>query len=146
MKPSQVLAALPGLSKPDLAAIRAAADSLLGSQVSAGEQAATPLFDALCRALGLRLGWAEFQRTATYKPYKRGAHAIAGFLGSTFPMAENRSIRNALHSFMLECLIGQPEGAQGANLIGQHVQQSESAHPKCSRRPSPATLRVGLLI
>ena len=143
MKPSQVLAALPGLSKPDLAAIRAAADSLLGSQVSAGEQAATPLFDALQRALGLRLGWAEFQRTATYKPYKRGAHAIAGFLGSTFPMAENRSIRNALHSFMLECLMDDLKGRKVPISLGSMCSNLERT-PEVFKAAFPGYIEGGL--
>ena len=57
------------------------------------------------RALGLRLGFAAFSQTATYKPYKRGEQAIADFLGTAFPSAENRTTHNALHGLILECLI-----------------------------------------
>jgi hypothetical protein len=102
---SKILACLPTLSKPDLAQIRAAADSLLGPGAAPNDSPATPLFDAITRALGLRLGWAEFQAGTTYKPYKRGERAIAEFLGSTFPSAADRVQFNAMLTFMIECLV-----------------------------------------
>ena len=104
MKPTQVIALLPGFSKPDLAAIRAAADSLLGSQVSANEGAGTPLFDALCRALGLRLAFGPFMATATYKAYRRGEQAIEDFL-NVLHWPRDRVMYNSILSFMLECLM-----------------------------------------
>lgn len=116
---SKVLAALPGLSKPDLGAVRAAADSLLGprggSLVSPTEGAATPLFDAMMRALGLRLGFAAFQATATYKSYKRGASAVAVFLGDAAlkPFFKDRVTGNAFMTLLIDCLID--------DLKGRHV-------------------------
>jgi hypothetical protein len=102
---ASIIATLPTLTKADLAAVRGAADALLGPQAAPIDTPATPLFEAVTRALGLRLGFAAFSQTATYKPYKRGANAIAGFLGTAFPDAENKVTRNALHGLMLECLI-----------------------------------------
>jgi hypothetical protein len=107
---SKILATLPGLSKPDLSAVRAAADGLLGPQggspVSANEGAATPLFDAMTRALGLRLGFGPFQATATYKAYKRGASAVALFLTeAALGASKDRITENAFLSLLIDCLI-----------------------------------------
>src|ERR1700722_10978535 len=85
---SKILAALPTLTKPELVKVRAATDSLLGpsgaSQAVPNEGAATPLFDAMTRALGLRLGFVAFRATATYKSFNRGEVAVADFLTENF--------------------------------------------------------------
>ena len=99
-----IIATLPTLTKADLAAVRGAADALLGPQAAPIDTPATPLFEAVTRALGLRLGFAAFSQTATYKPYKRGEVAIADFLGTAFQAPWDRVTLNAMMQLLIECL------------------------------------------
>jgi hypothetical protein len=101
---SKIIATLPTLTKADLAAVRGAADALLGPQAAPTGTPATPLFEAVTRALGLRLGFAAFSQTATYKPYKRGEQAIADFLGTAFQAPWDRVTLNAMMQLLTECL------------------------------------------
>ena len=101
---AKIIGTLPTLSKTDLAAVRGAADALLGPQAAPNQAAATPLFEAVTRALGLRLGFAAFSQTATYKPYKRGEQAIADFLGTAFPTFDRVSL-TAMTQLLVECLV-----------------------------------------
>jgi hypothetical protein len=102
---AEILAALPTLSKADLAQIRGAADSLLGPQGAPNEAPATPLLDVLQRALGLRLRHG-FTTAATYKHYKRGETAVVEFVAKAFPTAcDNRVTYNGVLSLMMDCLL-----------------------------------------
>jgi hypothetical protein len=101
---SKIIATLPTLTKADLAAVRGAADALLGPQAAPIDTPATPLFEAVTRALGLRLGFAAFSQTATYKPYKRGANAIADFLGKAFSVEFSMLEYHAINQLLIECL------------------------------------------
>ena len=141
---ASIIATLPTLSKADLAAVRGAADALLGPTAAPNDTPATPLFEAVTRALGLRLGFAAFSQTATYKPYKRGADAIAGFLGSTFPLAENRTTRNALHSLILECLIDDLKARRVPLSLGALCNNLERA-PQVFRDAFPGYIEGGVV-
>lgn len=103
---SKILAALPTLTKADLAQIRGAADSLLGPTAAPNKQAPTPTYDAITRTLGLRLPFVTFARTPTYKAYKRGEEAVTQFIAEVFPqVCDSRVTYNAVLSLMVECLM-----------------------------------------
>jgi hypothetical protein len=105
MNTSKILATLPTLSKPDLSAIRAAADSLLGPQAVPIEGASTPLFDVITRALGLRIGFEVIRQGQAYKPYRRGEAAVTAFIDEMLPDFNTKVARNGLLTFMVECLM-----------------------------------------
>ena len=103
---SNVLAALPTMGKTELAAVKAATEGLLRPLTSPIEQPATPLFDAMTRALGLKIGFAAFQATGTYKSYCRGETAFMAFIAENFPKAtDSKVLHNAVISFMLDIII-----------------------------------------
>ena len=105
MKPDKIIAALPTLSKPELAQIRAAAEALLGPTAAPNDNPATPLFDVIQHTLGLRTGLGNLP-AATYKTYRRGETAVVEFVAKAFPQAcDNRVTYNGMLSLMLDCLI-----------------------------------------
>jgi len=118
MNTSKILAALPTLTKADLATVRGAADALLGPTAAPIEQAATPLLDALSRALGLRLGHG-FTTTQTYKTYKRGEEAVTEFVAKAFPtVCDSKVTYNAMLSLIVECLMDDLKARQVPVSIG----------------------------
>jgi hypothetical protein len=119
MKPeaTQIIAKLPSLSRADLLAVHGAATALLGPQAAPNEQAATPLFKAITRALGLRRGFGAFQGTAAHKQFRRGEEAINAFLAEAFPSLDQR-LHTALLALMIDCLVD--------NLKARHVPVSLS--------------------
>jgi hypothetical protein len=141
---SKILATLPTLSKPDLAQIRAAADSLLGPTAAPNKQAATPLFDAMTRALGLRLGFETFRATATYKPYMRGEEAVTLFIAQHFPaVCDSRVTYNAVLSFMVECLMDDLKERKVPLSIGTLCNNLERA-PQVLKAAFPGYMEGGL--
>lgn len=106
MKPkaAEIIAKLPSLSRADLLAVKGAADALLGPQAAPIEGAATPLQAAVTRALGLKLGFAQFQRMTAYKQFKRGEQAINDFVAENFGSLDQRT-EKALLGFMVDGLI-----------------------------------------
>lgn len=144
---NKILAALPGLNQADIAAVRAAADSLLTpsgtSQAAVNEGAAVPLFDAVTRALGLRMGFAAFQGTATYKTYRRGSQAIDNFLAENLAEACTRVSRNAMLSLLVECLIDDLKGRHVPISLGTVCSNLERA-PQVFRAAFPGYIENGL--
>jgi len=146
-KLSTILAALPALSQNDLAAVKAAADSLITpsgrATAAANEGAAIPLFDAITHALGLRMGFAAFQATGTYKSYRRGARAIDDFLAENLAEACDRVSRNAMLSLLVECLIDDLKGRHVPISMGSVSNNLERA-PQVFRAAFPGYIENGL--
>ena len=103
---NKILATLPTLSKTDLAAVRGAADALLGPQAAPNDGAATPVYDAINHALRLNVPFDKFSATSTYKPYERGVAAITQFIAEVFPqVCDSKIAYSGMLSLMVGCLI-----------------------------------------
>lgn len=141
---SKILATLPTLTKADLATIRGAADSLLGPTAAPNKQAATPTYDAITRALGLRLPFVTFARTPTYKSYKRGEEAVTQFIAENFPhVCDSRVTYNGLLSVIVECLMDDLKQRTVPVSIGTMCANLERA-PQVMRAAFPGYLEGGL--
>jgi len=144
---NKLLASLPSLSKADLATVCAAADSLLGLigglPATSNNPAATPLFDAVTHALGLRLGFAAFQATATYKTFRRGEVAVNDFVDAAFPEACDKVSRNAILIFLVECLMDDLKARHVPLSIGALCNNLERA-PQVFRDAFPGYVENGL--
>jgi hypothetical protein len=104
-KLNDLLATLPSLSKHDLALVRGAADRLLGvSAATAG-----PLYDALTNVLRLKLGFAQFQRTATYKIWQKAEPGVVSFMNEGWP-GLSKVATMALMTYLLELLVSDLKG------------------------------------
>jgi hypothetical protein len=139
---ASIIATLPTLTKADLAAVRGAADALLGPQAAPTDTPATPLFEAVTRALGLRLGFAAFSQTATYKPYKRGEQAIADFLGTAFQAPRDRVTLNAMMQLLIECLTDDLKARRVPLSLGTLCNNLERA-PQVFRDAFPGYIESG---
>ena len=103
---SGVLAALPALNKAELLAVKAAAEGLLGPLRGANGAPATPLFEALTRALGARLSLDQFQATGTYKSFSRGERAFMAFVDENFPSVKSNKVPyRAFIAFLVDLVI-----------------------------------------
>lgn len=137
-----IIATLPALTKADLAAVRGAADALLGPQAAPNDTPATPLFEAVTRALGLRLGFAAFSQTATYKPYKRGEQTIADFLATAFPTFDRVSL-TAMTQLLVECLVDDLKARHVLLSLGTLCNNLERS-PQVFRDAFPGYIEGGL--
>lgn len=100
-----IIAALPTLSRADLAAVRGAADGLLGPTAAANQGTATPLWVAVKRALGLDMPGPGAPGTRTYKQFKRGEQAVECFVAKHFTDVQDQVSRQALLALIVDCLI-----------------------------------------
>jgi hypothetical protein len=143
MQTSKIIAALPTLSKPDLAQIRAAADSLLGPQAAPNQAAPTPLLDAITRALGLRGGFVHTLPGATYSQYKRGEVAVTDFVAKAFPQAcDSRVTYAAMMGLIVDCLLEDLRGRSVPLSIGTVCSNLERA-PQVFRAAFPGYIEGG---
>lgn len=144
MTKAKILAALGKLSKADLKAVRAAADSLLGPQAAATDGPATPLLDVIQRTLGLRIGWQAFTAATTYKPYVRGEAAVAQFVAEAFPtMLDNKINHNAMLGLIVDCLVDDLKERKVPISLGSVCDNLERA-PQCVKAAFPGYIEGGL--
>jgi hypothetical protein len=142
MKAAEIIAALPALSKRDLLAVRGAADALLGPQAAANNGATPPLFDAVTRALGLRIGFGTFQATATYKQFKRGEAAVSAFMTAELPEIKDAVTKQALCALIVSCLLDDLKGRHVPLSMGSVSSNLERA-PQVFRDAFPGYLEGG---
>ena len=88
LKKDQILAALPGLSQPDLLAIRAAISALLGpDQGKPAPQGVGPLYEALLAYLGLPgPQWGRFATSRAGQAFKQATPNVLAFMGAFGPL------------------------------------------------------------
>jgi len=101
----QVLAALPGLTKPDLKAIQAVIAGLLGEPslgpATAPNEPIAWLYDAITLHLGARQNYQTFLQTAPGKQFSKNAPVAISFIASNFQgVLDNRVKAQALMRYL----------------------------------------------
>ena len=78
---NSLLSALPGLTRGEMLALRAALDRLLGApQATAG-----PLYDAVISAAGVKLPFSRFLATKAGKSWAENEKLVVEWLDATWP-------------------------------------------------------------
>lgn len=143
MKPTaaKIIAQLPTLSRAELSAVKGAADSLLGPQAAAIEQAATPLFKTLQRALGANVGFSAFTQMKAYKPFKAAEPVITQFIAQNWPGIDRR-MTQAMLGMMIDALLADLKG-RGLPLSLGTVCNNLMRAPQVLRNAFPGYLESG---
>ena len=142
MKAAEIIARLPSLAKRDLLAVRGAADALLGPQAEASGGVAPPLFGAVTRALGLRIGFGAFQATRTYRQFKRGSETVDAFMAAEMPEIKDAVTKQALVGLIVSCLLDDLRGRHVPLSMGTVSSNLERA-PQVFRDAFPGYLEGG---
>lgn len=141
MNLGELLGVLPKLSQQELAAVRAAIDHLLVSQIDELDTTA-PLYSAMTALLGVRLSYRDYHNNVNYKTWKRSAPAVVTFIEDTWPEA-SKVAKLALMTFMLEALIADLKGRGVPISIGT-VTLHLARVPQVFEQEFPDYIRSGL--
>lgn len=116
MTKNQVLAALPKLTKADLATVRAAVDHLLGPQQGA-TLTAPPLFNALAGLIGNRVTYQAFTTMGAYKHWAKNVTTVDEFITEHFPDT-SKVLSAALLRFLMELIVDDLKGRKVPATLG----------------------------
>lgn len=108
MRVDEVLAALPKLSQPELASVRAALEHLLVHQVDELDTT-SPLYIAMSELLGVGLSFRDFHNAQSYSTWRKVAPKVVAFMEATFPHT-TKVTKFAMMTFMLEALMDDLKG------------------------------------
>lgn len=101
-KVNEILAALPKLSQPELATIKAAVEHLLTKLDSTDDT--LPLFTIVRLRLGVKVSFGQFKATSAYPVWRKKAAVVVSFIDQWWPDAK-KTERGALLTLAVDLLL-----------------------------------------
>lgn len=104
MKASEIIAALPKLSRSDLITIELAAKHLIAGGSTDAPDDSRIIYDAITSGLGVMMNFEVFKTTVVYKHWAGRSKIVIDFIEKAFPGVSKTS-RTAIVAFLIGALI-----------------------------------------